>query len=66
MADGGPTWGHDCRALRTKLGYGVVANTSFNSKGLPMVNSAALALRLLEGHRGNGMFGVLIENWFFT
>ncbi len=52
--------------MRTKLGYGVVANTSFNSKGLPMVNSAALALRLLEGHRGNGMFGVLIENWFFT
>ena len=57
---------NDCRTLRNKLGYGVVANTSFNSKGLPMVNTAATALRLLEAHRVNGMFGVMIEDWFFN
>ncbi len=54
-----------CRAVSVLTGYGVLANTSFNSKGRPMVNSVRVALALLDAHHADGLSAVLIENWYF-
>jgi carbamoyltransferase len=37
-------------AMKRRNGFGVLCNTSFNVKGRPIINSAAVALELLQSH----------------
>ncbi len=49
--------------LRARRGHAVLVNTSFNEKGLPILNRVSTAFALFDGHAELG--GLLIEDWFF-
>ncbi len=50
--------------MMRRRGYGVLANTSFNSRGHPILNSAKTALELLDSTPE--LDKVLIEDWLFS
>jgi predicted NodU family carbamoyl transferase len=49
--------------LRVRRGHAVLVNTSFNEKGLPILNRVSTAFALFDGHDELG--GLLIEDWWF-
>ena len=51
-------------AIMRRRGYGVLANTSFNSRGHPILNTAKTALELLDSTPE--LDKVLIEDWLFS
>ena len=52
------------RAVRRATGYGVVINTSFNTKGKPIVNTAKEALQMLR--EDEDLDAVIVEDYLFT
>ena len=53
-------------AQRVESGLGMLINTSFNTRGKPMVNRADRALCMLCDLAGKGLDLVVIEDWLFT
>ena len=51
-------------AVKAQTGWGVLINTSFNSRGKPILNTAAEALGLLADC--DDLDYVLIEDWLFS
>jgi carbamoyltransferase len=51
-------------ALKRATGYGVVINTSFNTKGKPIVNRAIEVLDMLRDD--SELDAVIIDEWLFT
>ncbi len=57
-------WLHDVlTAFEARSGFGALVNTSFNSKGRPMVTRVTEALELL---RSTDLDYVVIESWLFS
>ena len=52
-------------ARRAPSGLGLLINTSFNTKGQPLVNRADRALCMHCELRGKGLSYVLLEDWLF-
>jgi carbamoyltransferase len=49
--------------LKTLRGHAILVNTSFNEKGLPILNRVSTAFALFDKH--SEMAGLLIEDWWF-
>ena len=59
------SWLHKLlRAAGRVIGHEVLLNTSFNTRGKPILNSIHEALRLLDST--DGLDGVVIEDVLFT
>ena len=58
--DQNPLYYRYLQSLKTKLGYGITMNTSFNVKGDPIVNTPYNALSTFYG---SGMDTVIIGNY---
>ena len=58
-------WLHSLlEAMKAKTGWGVLINTSFNSRGKPILNTLAEALNLLRDCED--LDYVLVEDWLFA
>jgi carbamoyltransferase len=53
-------------AVKRETGLGVLINTSFNTRGQPMVNRAEDAVCLLCQLHGDGLDHVWIDGWLFS
>lgn len=52
------------KAVKAETGWGVLVNTSFNTKGKPILNTLVEALTLLRD--GEDLDYVLVEDWLFS